>query len=464
MRFVDASFVIALQVPRDDRHRYARASWETSTGRLVTTNHVVGETWTGLRRRAGYHAAPAVRRAIATEPRLTVRHATDEQGFCTRPTRLFAMTIRVSPRLEAIPTYEPGLTTAEVLARYGLDRAVKLASNESPFPPLPQVEEVVRAGVGGLNRYPDAYVRQLRKALADRHGVDLARVVVGNGSCELILLAGQALLDPGTTVVHADPSFAIYPHLATAGGAEAVAVPLAQDGGHDLEAMAAAVDERTRLVIVCNPNNPTGVYRSADAIERFVDLLPADLAILVDEAYFDFVDAPDAGRVISLARDRGNLIVTRTFSKAFGLCGLRVGYGVGSASWVTALDQVRQPFNTNAVAQAAALESLRHQPELVRRVTETVAERARVAAGLDELGVAYLTSRTNFLLIEVGDEAAGTAAHEELLRRGVIVRDGRALGVPGRLRVTIGAPDENDAFLAALADVRTGVATGGARG
>lgn len=368
------------------------------------------------------------------------------------------MSIRVSPRLTAIPTYEPGLTTAEVLTRYGLDEAVKLASNESPFAPLAEVIAVLQAGLAGLNRYPDAYARQLRRALAERHSVEMDQVVMGNGSCELILLAGQALLDSGTTIVHADPSFAIYPHLATAAGAEAIAVPLAEDGGHDLEAMAAAVDERTRLVVVCNPNNPTGVYRSADAIERFVLGLPDDLAILVDEAYFDFVDCADAGRVMSLVRRRDNLLVTRTFSKAYGLCGLRVGYGVGSTSWVAAIDKVRQPFNVNTLAQAAALESLRHPSPLAKRVAQTVAERIRIEATLDAMDVAYLPSRTNFILIDA-HPLDGPALHDALLRRGVIVRDGAALGVPGKLRITIGASNENDAFLTALADARAGALT-----
>jgi histidinol-phosphate aminotransferase len=318
------------------------------------------------------------------------------------------------------------------------------------------VEAVIQGALAGLNRYPDAYARSLRGALAERHGVDVDQVVVGNGSCELILLAGQAFLDPGTTVVHADPSFAIYPHLAATSGAEAVAVPLDTDAGHDLDGMAAAVDERTRLVIVCNPNNPTGVYRSADAIERFADLVPDDLAVLVDEAYFDFVDAADAGRVMSLARERPNLLVTRTFSKAYGLCGLRIGYGVGSAGWITALEKVRQPFNTNALAQAAALESLRHPAAIARRVTETLHERGRVEAALTDLGVPFTRSQTNFILLgaESGTPDEGSL-HEELLRRGVIARDGAALGVPGTIRLTIGAPQENDAFLAALSQVST---------
>ena len=364
------------------------------------------------------------------------------------------MSLRVSPRLTAIPMYEPGLTTAEVLARYGLEAAVKLASNESPFPPLPQVEAVVQAGLAGLNRYPDAYARELRRALAERHGVDASQVVVGNGSCELILLAGQAMLDPDTTIVHANPSFAIYPHLAATSGAHAVAVPLASDAGHDLEAMAAAIDERTRLVILCNPNNPTGVYRSADAVERFLDLVPEDLAVLVDEAYYDFVDEADAGRVMSIARQRSNVLVTRTFSKAYGLCGLRIGYGVGAAGWIAALEKVRQPFNTNALAQVAALESLRHPAAIARRVSETLHERRRVEAALTDLGVPFTRIQTNFILLHAYSGAPDEVSlHEELLRRGVIARNGAALGVPGTIRLTIGAAQENDAFLAALSQV-----------
>lgn len=364
------------------------------------------------------------------------------------------VTILTSPRLGAMPHYEPGLTTADVLRRYGLDAAVKLASNESPFPPLPQVEAAIREAVGGLNRYPDGAGRALRSALADLHGVDASQVVLGNGSCDIILLAGQALLDPGTTLVHAEPSFSLYPHLSAAAGAEAVAVPVDALGRNDLEAMAAAVDERTRLVIVCNPNNPTGGYVAADAIERFLDLIPGDVPVLLDEAYHDFVTEPDRGRGISMARVRPNLMVLRTFSKAHGLCGLRIGYGVGGEGWMRAIEAVRQPFNTNTLAQVAALEGLRNLGETERRVQETIRERGRVEAALTAMGVPFTPSQANFVLVGAGATAqGGTAVHEALLARGVIVRNGAALGAPGALRVSIGTPPENDAFLAAIADV-----------
>jgi histidinol-phosphate aminotransferase len=368
--------------------------------------------------------------------------------------------IITSPRLAAMPHYEPGLTTADVLRRYGLEAAVKLASNESPFPPLPQVERAISEAIGGLNRYPDGAGRALRSALADLHGVDVSQVVLGNGSCDVILLAGQALLDPGTTLVHPEPSFSLYPHLSAAAGAEAVAVPVDDLGRNDLDAMAAAVDERTRLVILCNPNNPTGGYVAAGAIERFLDRIPDDVPVLLDEAYHDFVTETDRGRGISMARSRPNLMVLRTFSKAHGLCGLRIGYGVGGESWIRAIEAVRQPFNTNTLAQVAALEGLRHLAETERRVGETIRERERVAGALRGMGVAFTPSQANFILVSPnGDRATdGTEVHERLLANGVIVRDGAALGCAGRLRVSIGTPHENDAFLAALGRV---LASGG---
>jgi histidinol-phosphate aminotransferase len=360
------------------------------------------------------------------------------------------MSLIISPRLAAIPHYEPGLTTADVLERYGLTAAVKLASNESPYPPLEAVQAVLAAGIAGLNRYPDGAARALRREIADLHGLDLGQVVIGNGSCELLLLAGHALLDPGTTLVYPEPSFGLYPHVAAAAGADAIAVPLDAEGRNDLAAMAAAIDERTRLVIVCSPNNPTGAYVSAARIEEFLDAIPEDLPVLVDEAYYDFVTEADRGRALSQARTRPNLMVLRTFSKAHGLCGLRVGYGMGSPDWVAALDRVRQPFNASSPAQAAALESLRHTAAIDRRVQETISERARVAAGLEQMGVRFTPSQANFILVAPD---AGDGIHERLLAAGVIVRDGAALGCPAQLRVSLGTPSENDAFLAALATV-----------
>ena len=264
-----------------------------------------------------------------------------------------AVSIRVSPRLEAIPRYEPGLTTAEVLARFGLERAVKLASNESPFPPMPEVAEVITAG----HRRPQPLPRRPGARPAAGAG-GAPRGGPGRGGDRQRLVRADPLRGPGAARP-GDERRARRPVVR--------ALPAPRRGGRARapcrcrwRPTSATTStrwrrrwtRRTRLVIVCNPNNPTGVYRSADEIERFVDALPEDLAILVDEAYFDFVDRPDAGRTMSLARERPNLLVTRTFSKAHGLCGLRVGYGVGGSGWIAAIDKVRQPFNTNALAQA----------------------------------------------------------------------------------------------------------------
>ena len=360
------------------------------------------------------------------------------------------MSLIISSRLAAIPHYEPGLTTAAVEARYGLDAAIKLASNESPYPPLEEVQAVVRDAAAGLNRYPDGAARALRAEIADRHGLDLDQVTIGNGSCELLLLAGQAFLDPGTTLVYPEPSFGLYAHVAAAAGAEAIAVPLDPAGRNDLPAMAAAIDERTRLVILCSPNNPTGGYVGAAQVEAFLDGIPDDVPVLLDEAYYDFVTEADRGRPLSQARHRPNLLLLRTFSKAHGLCGLRVGYGMGSPAWIQALDRVRQPFNSSTIAQAAALESLRHPAAMDRRIQETIGERARVAAALRAMGVRFTPSQANFILVAPD---ADDGIHERLLAAGIIVRDGAALGCPGTLRVSMGTPVENDAFLAALAEL-----------
>ena len=309
-----------------------------------------------------------------------------------------------------------------------------------------------------LNRYPDGPARALRRALAERHGVGPDEVVIGNGSCELILLAGQALLDPGTTIVHADALVrALRRTWPRRPAPRRSRCPLADDDGHDLDAMAAAVDERTRLVIVCNPNNPTGVYRSADAIERFVDALPEDLAIL-DRRGLLRLRRP-AGRRAHACRWRAsgpNLLVTRTFSKAHGLCGLRVGYGIGGAG----LDRRHRQ-------RAPALQHQR--PRAGRRAREPAAPARPRAARPRGHGRArpggrrrsprstwaFTPSQANFILVRPdSDPAAGSSGvHEQLLRLGVIVRDGASLGCPGRLRVSIGTPDENAAFLSARAQL-----------
>jgi histidinol-phosphate aminotransferase len=326
---------------------------------------------------------------------------------------------------------------------------VKLASNETPFAPHPQVLEAVEGGLRSLHRYPDPAKSALRKRLAERTGVAAGRIAIGNGSCELLLTAAQAMLEPGTEIVYAWPSFSIYPHMAAMSGARAVTVPLNEAGEHDLEAMAREVTVATRIVIVCNPNNPSATALPPALIDAFVAELPRHVAVILDEAYIEFSTLQDPDESIDLLARHPNLVILRTFSKVYGLCGLRVGYSLGDERFRTAVDQVRQPFSVNALAQLAATEALNHVDELERRIERTVMERVYVESGLAERGLETTESQANFSWVSLGDRDEDQIV-DGLAERGVIVRAGRALGEEGRFRVTYGTRAENDRFFAAL--------------
>jgi len=300
-----------------------------------------------------------------------------------------------------------------------------------------------------LNRYPDPAKSVLRRRIAERSDVPISKVVVGNGSCEILLAAGDALLEPGAEIVYAWPSFSMYPHLAAQAGARAVTVPLDGDGVHDLEAMAREVNAATRLVLVCNPNNPTATAVGIDEIDAFVAGLPRHVAVILDEAYVEFNLLQDPGESIDLLKKHSNLVVLRTFSKVYGLCGLRAGYAIGSEAFRLAVDRVRQPFSVNALAQAAAAEAIRHVDEVERRIEHTVVERVHVESELADRGLESTDSQANFSWVSLGDRDED-AIVGGLADRGVIVRAGRALGEGGRLRVTYGTREQNNHFLAAL--------------
>jgi histidinol-phosphate aminotransferase len=353
------------------------------------------------------------------------------------------VTLEFNARLEAIPAYP----AAETYAFDG--ELVKLASNETPWAPHPQVLEVVEAQLRTLNRYPDPAKAALRQRIAERSGLPAARVAVGNGSCELLLSAAEALLEPGAEIVYAWPSFSMYPHLAAASGARAIEVPLDAEGYHDLEAMAREVTAATRLLLVCNPNNPTATALAPATIDAFVAELPRHVCVILDEAYVEFSTLQDPDESLDLLERHPNLVLLRTFSKVYGLCGLRVGYALGSEEFRLAVDRVRQPFSVNALAQAAATEALAHQDEVERRVERTAVERLHVESELERRGLESTDSQANFSWLSLGDrdEAEIVAG---LAQRGVIVRAGAALGEQGRLRVTYGTRPENDRFLAAL--------------
>jgi histidinol-phosphate aminotransferase len=357
--------------------------------------------------------------------------------------------LEFSQRIQRIPDYP-------VAADYAQQTPlVRLASNESPFPPLSDVRSAIERALGELNRYPDPSNTLLRRRLAERYGVGEERIAIGNGSCDILLAAGEALLEPGAEIVYAWPSFSVYPHLSAASGARALTVPLDDLERHDLDAMLREITVATRLLIVCNPNNPTSTALPLAAIAGFLAEVPPYVCVIVDEAYCEFNLLEDPNASIELLERHPNLVLLRTFSKVHGLCGLRVGFALcGSPELPRALNQVRQPFFCNALAQAAALEALSHEDEVIERVTRTVAERSAMAEGLAALGLHSADSQANFCWVHLGAERDEQQVLDGLLERGVLVRAGSALGAQGpALRVTYGLPQENERFLEALAEV-----------
>src|SRR5215212_1191501 len=295
------------------------------------------------------------------------------------------MAVRFLDRLARIPHYQAGTESVDAAEPSG-DVAM-LASNESPFPPVRAVVEAVKDAAADINRYPDPGARALRSALAARYDYPVTGIAVANGSCEILLAAAEALLEPWHEVVYAWPSFSMYPHLAAGTDARAVEVPLTADHVHDLDAMAAAVNENTRMLLICNPNNPTGTYIGADRIASFLESVPSHVLVVLDEAYVEFVLAEDPDTSIDLVRRHPNLVILRTFSKAYGLAGLRAGYALANEEFRAAVDRVRQPFSVNKLAQAAATEALRHQDDVARRAEWNVVERMWMGEELDGLGV-----------------------------------------------------------------------------
>ncbi len=353
--------------------------------------------------------------------------------------------------------YEPGKPVEEVQRELGLDHVVKLASNEGPFPPFPAALAAIERAARNLNRYPDGGVYALRAALAERHGVDHEQVVVAAGADGVIDLLSQATLDPGDDIVCGWPSFPSYVLFAAKLGAEVRKVPL-RSHTYDLDGLLESIGPRTKLVYVCHPNNPTGTGNGRAELERFLGQVPEHVLVVLDQAYFEYIDDPDyADGIEEHVKAGRRVVVLRTFSKIYGLAGLRVGYGVAPADVVTATSKVRRAFDVTSTAQAAALASIGDDAEIARRRAANAAGREQLAGifrehGLDPAGPAL----GNFLFAEVGD---GRALFEQLLRQGVIVRPCGGFGAPGAIRVSVGAPDENATFAAALGQVLAATTT-----
>lgn len=354
--------------------------------------------------------------------------------------------MRLNPAVDRIAPYVGGRPIEEVAREFGVADVVKLASNESPTEPFPEVVEAVAAAVGGVNRYPDQHVYALAAELADALGVSPDNLWFGGGSSELLGSIALSAGGVGSTAVFAWPSFAMYPIGTQRSGADPVRVPL--DGGyrHDLPALAAAIDDRTSIVYVCNPNNPTGTVVGGDDVEAFCASAPAEVLVVVDEAYHEYVTDPGHRSMLPLALRRPNVVVLRTFSKIYGLAGLRIGYAVGVPDTLAALRRSQRPFTVSQLAQVAARVAIGFPERVEQRRAENAAGRRVLEAGLADRGLRVASSQTNFVYTEVGPSA--DLVDRGLLERGVIVRRfGEAI------RVSVGTDIENRRFLLALDQV-----------
>jgi histidinol-phosphate aminotransferase len=355
-----------------------------------------------------------------------------------------------APQIAGLTPYVPGKPLSELEREHGIREAVKLASNENPLGCGEAAQMAFRDCAAELSRYPDGGAFALRGAIAEHHGVDPAQVTVGNGSNDVLDLVARTFLQPGVESVFSEHAFAVYPIATQAAGATARVAP-ARDFGHDLDAMAVLVGERTRVVWIANPNNPTGTWLAAGPLRAFLERLPAHVVAVVDEAYFEYVEEsgyPDTSRWLA---DFPNLVVTRTFSKAYGLAALRVGYGLSHPDIADLLNRVRQPFNVDSFGQAAAIAALSDADYLRRSVALNDSGMAQLAEGVRRLGLDYIPSAGNFLTIDLGRDAA--PVDQALLRLGVVTRPIANYGLPEHLRVSVGLPDEIERFLAALEQV-----------
>lgn len=363
------------------------------------------------------------------------------------------MPIQFGPEyVRAIAPYQGGKPIAEVAREFGLDEAkiVKLASNENPLGMPESARQAMLNAISDLGRYPDSNGFELKQAITAKYDVPQDWITLGNGSNDILELAAHAFVQAGQSVVYSQFSFAVYALATQAVGARAIVVP-AKDFGHDLAEMAKAIDENTKLVFIANPNNPTGTFIPAVEIEAFLKAVPAHVVVVLDEAYNEYLAPELQYDSIAWVRQFPNLLVSRTLSKAYGLAGLRIGFGIAQPSITDLLNRIRQPFNVNSMAQAAAVAALNDNAFLQKSAKLNAEGYRQLTNAFDEMGLKYVPSYGNFVLVKVGDdEGAGARVNSALLKRGVIVRPVGNYGLPQWLRVSIGLPEENATFIEAL--------------
>jgi histidinol-phosphate aminotransferase len=344
--------------------------------------------------------------------------------------------------------YVPGKPASELARELGLEEAgiVKLASNENPLGVSPKAAAAMEAALSDLARYPDANGFELKHAIAGHYGVDMAQIVLGNGSNDVLELAARTFLAPGSSAVFSKHAFAVYPLSVQSVGATAIEVP-ARDFGHDLDAMATAVRADTRIVFIANPNNPTGTFVTGAALQAFLARAPREVVVVLDEAYTEYLCDADRYEAIPWLARHDNLVITRTFSKAYGLAGMRVGFALAHPDVADLMNRIRQPFNVNTVAQAGAIACLADADYVARSRRMNAEGMAQLEGGFARMGLPFIRSRGNFLCVRVGE---GARVFQALLREGVIVRPVGGYAMPEWLRVSVGLPAENERFLGAL--------------
>ncbi|MFC5528259.1 histidinol-phosphate transaminase [Cohnella yongneupensis] len=349
------------------------------------------------------------------------------------------------PTLQNIKPYSPGMPIWEVQERFGLTRVIKLASNENPLGPSPIAVEAIQRMLPELHRYPDADTSKLRKAIAYEKGISFDQIVVSNGGDELIKLVSEAYLETGDEVIVPSPSFSEYEFGAHLMGAEIIKVPLTVDYHYDLEAIIRAISPRTKLIYLCSPNNPTGTYMTRQELSLLLESLPKHILVMFDGAYSQYATASDYTDGIEFVKEGYSLIVLQTFSKIYGLAGIRVGFGLASSEIISHILKVKEPFNVNALAQAAALAALTDKEHIEMSKSINHNGLFQMYLHLNELGLSYIPSMSNFLMIKLGANAK--YVYEALMSRGVIVRYGGSWNLPDHIRVSVGTHEENAIFI-----------------
>jgi histidinol-phosphate aminotransferase len=354
------------------------------------------------------------------------------------------------PGIETIHPYQGGKPIEEVQREFGIDDIIKLASNENSLGPSPLAKEAIKHAAAQVHLYPDGNAYYFKIELAEHLGVSPDCLIFGNGSNDVLQIVGETYIAPGDEVIYSESAFVVYMLVSKICGAKSVVTPK-RDYAHDLDAMADAITDATKVIFIANPNNPTGTMSAKDETERLMERVPDDVLVVFDEAYYEYVERPDYPQTLPYVEEARNVIITRTFSKIYGLAGLRIGYGIAKPATIEMMNRVRQPFNCNLIAQAAGRAALNDTDHVRRSLQLNAVGKVYLYEALQQIGLEYVETEGNFILVQLG--RSGQEVSDALMGKGVIVRPMAAYGFPNAVRVTIGKPDENERFIAALQEV-----------